>query len=323
MFLVLFIGCAADCERRGLAAGDHQRCRVDGWDDREVLVHVPASWDGTTALPLVVARHGHSGTAANFDSSTCSEGEEGGPNCLSTVADEEGFVVAYADGTGNAAGLSRSWNAGGGEDGWRCVGDPACEDGVDDVAYDDDLFSLLTEALPIDEARVFATGMSNGAAMSHRLACERSHRYAAVVAVAGANQASAAPGCAPTAAVPILQIHGTEDPCWGWDGSAEGVCEGDGEPYVSVDASMEFWRTANGCAETTTEEVVEDVADDGMTTSHIRWDGCAAAVELLRTEDGGHTWPGGSQYLSADLVGGVTGDYSASRAAWAFFDGVP
>ncbi|MSQ01318.1 MAG: hypothetical protein EXR71_05400 [Myxococcales bacterium] len=78
MLLVLWFGCGADCERRPLAAGDDTRWRVDGWEDREVLVHVPGSWDGSTAPPLVVARHGHSGTAANFDSSTCADGDEGG-----------------------------------------------------------------------------------------------------------------------------------------------------------------------------------------------------------------------------------------------------
>ena len=49
---------------------------------------------------------------------------------------------------------------------------------------------LLTALLPVDPTRVYAAGMSNGAAMSHRLACERPERYAAIVAVAGANQAS-------------------------------------------------------------------------------------------------------------------------------------
>lgn len=86
---------------------------------------------------------------------------------------------------------------------------------MDDLAYDDDLHTLLAELLPIDADRVYATGMSNGAAMSHRLACERPGRYAAIVAVAGANQAFGSPGCNPATRTPILQVHGTADPCWG------------------------------------------------------------------------------------------------------------
>lgn len=313
--------CGADCARVGIAEPGDVTCRMEGWPGRNVLVHTPLGWDGASTLPVVVARHGHSGTKDGFNRTTCESGETGGRNCLNTVADEEGFAVVYPDGTGGFLGFGRSWNAGGGEDGLRCVGDPACTDGVDDVAYDDDLFALMAEILPLDATRVYAAGMSNGAAMSHRLACERSDRYAAIVTVAGANQASGSPGCSPTVPVPVLHIHGTDDRCWGYEGAVGGACEGDQTgDFVTVADSMAFWAAANGCDDETVSGALPDAADDEQTTARSTWTGCEAATEHLRVEGGGHTWPGGWQYLDAETIGPVTLDFSASREAWAFME---
>lgn len=323
-FVILSPGCAADCERRGIDGPGDVSCRVDGWPGRDVRVHTPTDWDGATSLALVVARHGHGGTGDGFNRTTCEEGDTDGENCLDRVADEEGFAVAYPDGTGGFLGLGRSWNAGGGGDGLRCVGDPACEDGVDDSAYDDDLFALMVAVLPIDTTRVYATGMSNGAAMSHRLACERSDRYAAIVSVAGGNQASGYPGCTPTIPVPVLHIHGTDDRCWGDDGSVGETCAGDDAAgFVSVADSMDFWAGTNGCAGEPVEEALPDAADDGQSATRLVWPGCAAATQYLRVEGGGHTWPGGWQYLSVEKIGPVTMDFSASREAWSFMKDQP
>lgn len=316
--MLLLPACAVDCERQGLDAENDTRCRVPGWTDRDVVVHVPEGWDGSSALPLVVALHGHGGSGEGFDKSTCEEAETSGASCMDRVADAQGFAVAYPDGTAGFLGTSRSWNAGGGAEGWGCVGDPACEDGVDDLAYDDDLFALLTALLPVDPARVYATGMSNGAAMAHRLACERPGRYAAIAAVAGANQAAGWPGCQPDTPTPVLQIHGTADGCWGWDGTPTGLCDKAEGRYMGVDESMAAWAAINGCGEAT-EAAEPDPAADGMQSTRLSWADCAATTELVRVEGGGHTWPGGWQYLDEETIGPVTLDFSASQAAWDFF----
>lgn len=236
---------------------------------------------------------------------------------------QERALVA-ADGV-DARGLKgRSWNAGGGEDGWRCVGGVACEDGWDDVAYVDTLLDELHRALNLDEARLYATGISNGGAMSHRLACERAEVFAAIAPVAGENQALATPGCAPSRPVPVLQIHGTEDPCWGYDGSStEPLCAGSGEgDYMDVETSMEGWRTLNGCSGSV-ETALADTADDGTSVVQVDGQGCAADTTLLRIEGGGHTWPQGWQYLSEERIGRVSQEIAGSEVVWAFFEAHP
>jgi polyhydroxybutyrate depolymerase len=47
--------------------------------------------------------------------------------------------------------------------------------------------------------------------------------------------------------------------------------------------------------------------------------GTADAVELWTVTGGGHTWPGGPQYLPVALVGRASDSFSASDAIWSFF----
>lgn len=216
-------------------------------------------------------------------------------------------------------------HGGGQGSGFRCVGGQSCVDGVDDVAYVDGLLAEVRRAVNVDAARLFATGISNGGSMSHRLACDRSDVFAAIAAVGGANQADAAPGCVPTQPFPVMQLHGTEDPCWGFDGSIEnpgcGDVEADG-PFVGVEATMTAWRARNGCTDVAVTQLPDDVADG---TSTLREDGvgCAADTTLLRILGGGHTWPRGWQYFSERQIGRTAQDFDGNEVIWAFFQSHP
>ena len=44
---------------------------------------------------------------------------------------------------------------------------------------------------------------------------------------------------------------------------------------------------------------------------------------LIRIDGGGHTWPGGIQFLPALLIGTVNHDINAGEAAWRFFQETP
>lgn len=126
-----------------------------------------------------------------------------------------GYIAIFPRGTSRKlVKKMRSWNAGGGSGGWTCVSGPACEQNVDDIAYFGRIFDLLGESGLANMQRVYATGISNGGAMSHRLACEMSEQIAAIVSIAGANQVSQVQGCSPQKTVPVLQIHGTDDCAW-------------------------------------------------------------------------------------------------------------
>ena len=56
---------------------------------------------------------------------------------------------------------------------------------VDDVAYLDAILDDATRRAPVDPARIYIAGYSNGGFMAHRYACERAARLAAIAAFSG------------------------------------------------------------------------------------------------------------------------------------------
>ncbi len=309
------------CERA--APGASLECPMPEFFDRAFSVRVPSRWDGAAPLPVIVAFHGGGGNRLSAESVTCPNGEAGDPNGLTAIANAAGYAVVLPDGTGlRPLRNVRSWNAGGGTDGWQCVSRGACQQGVDDGAFFDQLLVELARVVPIDARRVFLTGLSNGGAISHRLACERPSVVAAIATVGGTNQYTAAGGrCA--ARVPVLAIHGSDDPCWGYETGTAACAFLEAGRKVGVDASMEGWRARNGCSEAFTDAPLDDTRADNTRATRRTWTGCAAALERIRVEGGGHTWPGGNQYLDESDVGRVARDFRASDEVVRFFDAHP
>jgi polyhydroxybutyrate depolymerase len=252
---------------------------------RTLRVHVPPGYDGASPLPLVLMFHGGGGSGEQFELRSSG---------MSTVADREGFIAVYPDGTGRI----QTWN--GGND-------------VDDVGFTSAMLDHLGAELCVDERRVFAAGMSNGAIMSHRLACELSERLAAVAPVAGTEMS---PTCTPSRGVAVMHIHGSDDGHVPFEGGLG--CGPSGVAYTSIPATMERRRVLNGCAATTSRVLVEG---DGTCEGY---DACDEDVVLCTIAGGGHNWPGGAP--PGDLVpcpgnGGQSTTFIASEVIWHFFAG--
>lgn len=303
-------GCAPDsygeCGDQDITAGSSHDCVVPGWFDRSFELDVPASWNGTSALPIVVLFHGGGGSRQTSNKTTCPDGDEASPQCLVALAGARGYAVVIPDGTGQRPLRNiRTWNGGGGND-LQCTSGPACKSRVDDVRYFGELLAQVRSAIPVDDKRIYLTGISNGGAISHRLACETSGQVAAIVGVAGANE-FADDGGPCDVRVPVRQIHGTEDPCWAYGGGTSACLQDDGEPKTSVAATMEGWRLRNGCAPAPAESMrAEREPSDGTTLAVKIWTGCTAATELLTVIGGGHTWPSGNPYADEDRVGRIS-----------------
>jgi polyhydroxybutyrate depolymerase len=98
------------------------------------------------------------------------------------------------------------------------------------------------------------------------------------------------------------------------------VCIGPDGRKTSVPATLEGWRTRNGCGPTFVDTPLPDRDPaDGVTVVHRVWQGCQHATEHLRFDGGGHTWPGGHQYAGVDEVGPVGRDLD-SEAIVDFFE---
>lgn len=257
---------------------------------RRYELHLPPS-GAVGTLPLVLSLHGGLGTPE----------AESRLTGMDALADREGFLVAYPEGIG------RHWNDGRGT-----------RSSADDVGFLSALVDELTARYPVDRARVFATGMSNGAMMSHRLGCELSEKIAAIAPVAGPMPAALAPGCRPARPVSVLQISGTADPIVPYDG---GEVKNAGGEVLSAPETFRRWRALCGCVGTPARSVDPDRAHDGTHVVRERSAGCTggAAVELVTVQRGGHTWPGGRAYLPAAFVGKVSRQLDATKEIWDFF----
>jgi polyhydroxybutyrate depolymerase len=242
---------------------------------------------------------------------------------LSAKAKAQGYALVRPDGTGNRPLRNvRSWNAGGGSNDWTCVGGGSCNAGVDDMAYLDKVHGLVESFLPIDPNRVFATGLSNGGAISNRLACERPERIAAISSVGGTNQFAAAGGACP-GDVSVLHIHGTDDPIWSYETSRGGKVWSDNRRVLGAEDSVAAWAQRNGCSADTLTTAIADTDDDGTTSTRIEYQGCARPVDLIRVEGGGHTWPQGFGFLGEDTIGKVAQDFDADDLILEFFNANP
>lgn len=214
---------------------------------RHVVVHVPDGLLGPA--PLVVALHAHSQEPKAIRAYSR----------LEELADRQGFVVAFPEG---AAG---SWNAGA-----CCL--PSSKDERDDVAFLDEVLSLVRTQAIIDPDRVSLTGGSNGAMMALRYACERPDVVASVAVVAGPLVAP----CAVKRPVPVLVLHGARDtvvPLKGGRNASLGVT------FPPVDRSLEPFRKAKGEVRL---QVVPRAGHDWMTREEHGVDATLAAWIWMR-----------------------------------------
>jgi polyhydroxybutyrate depolymerase len=275
------------CAGKTGATGDLTLNLTSGGFARDSLLHVPSSYDPGKGAMLVLNFHGFSSNAA----------EQVLLTSMNTEADARGFVVATPDGLGNG------WNAG------DCCTELQPSN-VDDVQFTRDLLALVESQYCIDPSRVYATGMSNGGFLSHRLACALSDTIAAVAPVAGVLGIDPTT-CVPTRPVPILDFHGTADPVVPYDGGPAAKLV-PGVTFRSVPTTMDFWRGANACLGAATVDY------QFGTATCTRWSDCAggADVELCTLVGEGHEWPGG---LPVPTLGASTNDVVATRRMVDFF----
>jgi polyhydroxybutyrate depolymerase len=289
-FLACFLGCATTATATPVTS-------TGTLGGRTYSLHVPAK--ARDHLPLVIVLHGGFGDAQR------TEQRYG----FDELADREGFAVVYPDG------LQHHWNDGRADNGATSV---------DDVAFIRALIDELVAHAGIDPARVFVTGMSNGGIMTYRLGCELADKIRAIAPVSGTLAASLAPTCHPARPLPVLAIHGTDDPLVPYGGGTVGLktMRARGE-VIGAEAAVELFARGDGCTGAPTRTHVPDRdPSDGTTVDRIAY-ACPAGmtVELLAIAGGGHTWPGSTHAgrMGARFVGATSRELSATERIWQFF----
>jgi len=274
---------------------------------RTFIVYIPSSYDRSVPVPLVIALHG--------------KGVDGEGMILVTrkgfdrLADRDGFIVVYPDG------IEMNWNDGRSDEEDN---DRAHRENIDDVGFIAALADKMVRDYNVDPERIYATGISNGAIMSYRLACELSDRIAAIAPVDGNMPLLYTPGCSPSRHIPVLAINNVNDPLVPFEGGEIHGRSGRTNlgKVMSVDESVGYWVQKNGCSPVpgVTEEPDRD-PEDGTRVSSWEYvnESDGTEVILYIVYGGGHTWPGGLQYLPERVIGKTSRDIDANEVIWTFF----
>jgi polyhydroxybutyrate depolymerase len=281
-----------------VSAGTYERRVISDGDERRYLLYVPASYDWTAPQPLVLFFHG--GGGGMFQAMEDYNWQQ--------KADQEGFALAFMHGSSRRGGnLINTWNAG------ECCA-YARDNNIDDVTYTRRVVSDIQSYLSIDQEKIFATGFSNGAMMTYRLACEASDLFAAIAPVSGTDNTIS---CNPANPISIIHIHARDDEAAKFDGGSGRQFESTADwvtDFRSVADTMEIWLVYNQLSDES-ERVFEnpgascDLYTSGMTS---------VAMQLCALETGGHTWPGGP---AAGRRSGVVPSQAldATAVIWDFF----
>ena len=293
--LSLAVGVPVHAQSRGVdgsADGGPRTIEAAG-ARRSYLLHLPATHRPGEPLPLLLVFHGGGGDAAGIARHTR----------LSEAATARGYAVVYPDG------VDGRWNDGRGRGA-----------GQDDVGFVRVLLDSLRRELPVDPRRIFATGISNGAGLAFRLACDLTGTLAAVAPVAGALPTALEERCTDAAPVSLLMFQGTADRLMPYDGGD--LTFGRGR-VVPAPRTAALFAKVNGCASAPLVAAEPDTVTDGTRVRRSSYTGCrdGTAVVLYTIEGGGHTWPGGPPVGRS--VGRVSRDVDATATMLDFFDRHP
>jgi polyhydroxybutyrate depolymerase len=244
------------CPSAVLPPGDSDGTVSVGGTPRNYKLHVPASYDGKTPVPLVTDWH-----PILFDAAF-----QKANSGYQQKSDEEGFIVVWPDGVDNA------WNIG-----------PCCTRSrdVDDVAFAREVVAAIERVACIDPKRVYAVGYSMGGGMSYKLGCDAADLFAAVGPAAFELLEEDELPCHPARPISVVMFNGTADPIVPYTGGASNPPNGLPVTihFFGTEETFERWSALNGCTGTP--------ATDGICRTYEQCKG-GVEVTLCLTPAGGH-----------------------------------
>ncbi len=306
---------------------------------RTFIVHLPQGYDKQQHYPVVILLH-----AENQDADDLSRLTH-----FSQFAEKNGVITVYP----NA--LRAQWNigvrpeaqpemarspygrrrygggypgGGGGYPGGGGGGYPGGQGGsqnpdenrsrsepADDIGFLNQMLDQLGLKYSIDSHRVYAVGLGDGGFMALKAGCSISDRIAAVAAVSAELPKTMI--CLPSRPVPALFIEGTSDPVAPYNG---GTYKPGRFHLLSAEDSSKEWARFDHCAEKPAQGKIAAPDKGAKETKTLTFSGCSedAQVMLYSVKDGGHTWPGGEQFVSESEVGKVSHAINANEVIWNF-----
>lgn len=225
--------------------------------DREYVLYVPNSYDGSSTVPLMFNFHGFGGSASNFVFNAD----------LRSLAELETFILVYPQGSCQDG--AAHWNP--------CQPGAGNKSSADDLGFVELMITEISSRYAIDMERIYAAGYSNGGMMAYGLATHKSDLIAAAASVSGAMLDCSGLIHHP---MPVLHLHGTSDAVIPYEGDSL---------YSSVQHFLDFWIDFNN---THSDPVITIDTTGGMTVEHYVYGSGdnGVSVEHYKYVGGGHEW---------------------------------
>ena len=225
--------------------------------DREYVLYVPSSYNGTTAVPLLFNFHGFGGSASDY----MLEAD------MRSLAETDTFILVYPQ--GSCLDGSSHWNA--------CPSGNGNKSNVDDFGFVEAMINGISSQYNVDLERIYATGYSNGGMMAYGLANYKSELIAAVGSVSGSMLDCIGPASHP---MPVVHLHGTSDGVLPYNGSSD---------WSSAQSTLNHWINFNN---TITNPTFSSDNGGGMTIEHYAYDqgDSSVSVEHYKYVGGDHVW---------------------------------
>jgi polyhydroxybutyrate depolymerase len=216
--------------------------------NREYVLYIPNSYDGTSAVPLLVNFHGFGGSASEFMSYAD----------MRSIAETDTFILAYPQ--GSCLDGSSHWNA--------CPTGADNKSDADDFGFVESMINEISSQYNIDMERIYAAGYSNGGMMAYGLANYKSDLIAAVASISGVMLDCTGPTSHP---MPVVHLHGTSDGVLPYNG---------GDGWNSAQSTLEHWINFNNTvltpiviSDNNIEHYVYDQGDSLVSVEHYKYIG--------------------------------------------------
>ena len=225
--------------------------------NREYILYVPDSYDGSFSVPVVLNFHGFSGDAYQY----MNEGD------MRLLSESETFILIYPQGLDLDG--EPHWNA--------CPNGGDNKSDIDDFGFIETLIEEVSSNYNIDLKRIYAVGYSNGGMMAYGLANHKSELMAAVASVSGAMLDCTGPTSHP---MPVIHLHGTDDFDLPYNGN---------NYYNSVQNTLDYWTNFNN---TNSEPIVNFDNSGEISIEHYIYDNGnnSVSVEHYKYIGGDHRW---------------------------------
>ena len=245
---------------------------------RNYLLNIPDDMQPNS--PLVFVLHGYGG---NANSMTNLGWEQ--------ISDDYGVMVCYPNGTTDPFG-STHWNAN------------LYADGTDDHDFLSALAHYLQETYGLSIECTYSCGFSNGGFMSLSLACQEPEKFKGIGSVGGLMSDFDFNNCTPNEAIPIIQLHGTNDqtvtyengvgyPFWGYEG---------------VEEVISFWQNELQTTETSIDLQIQNTSVDFI--RHFN-DIDQKEIHHYRVNGAGHEWFGSFGNMEINSTEEIWGFFSS------------